>query len=388
MSAIASICAVELRRFLKDRSNIFFVFIFPLLLVLLIGSQFGGGGSGGRVALTGPDSDLRTELVSELERAEAEVTVTDADGMRQLVARGRADVGILLTDQASAAYDADTDLSIQVIVGNQAQSQVTSQRVQTATDALATGQGQVTALITAAGVDAGTARTALDVASDGVTPPSLEVVDVSEIAQAFSGLGQFDYGASSELLLFVFLTSLAGSATLIQARHLGVTGRTVAAPVSTAQVVGGLALGRLAIATFQGVYIMAATSLLFGVEWGNLALALLILVVFALVAAGAAMVLGSAIDNDAAAGGVGVGLGLVLAALGGAMYPLELFPDTLRTIAHVTPHAWASEAFAEVQRHGGGLLDILPQLGVLLGFAAVLLLVGSWTLRRSLARAI
>ena len=62
--------------------------------------------------------------------------------------------------------------------------------------------------------------------------------------------------------------------------------------------------------------------------------------------------------------------------------------DTLRTVAHATPHAWAAQALAEVQRHGAGLVDILPELGVLLGFAAVLLLVGAWTLRRSLARAI
>ena len=93
-------------------------------------------------------------------------------------------------------------------------------------------------------------------------------------------------------------------------------------------------------------------------------------------------------DNAAAASGVGVGLGLVLAALGEAMYPLEFFPDTLRTVAHVTPHAWASEALAEIQRHNGTLVDILPQLGVLLAFAVVLLVLGSWALRRSLARAI
>ena len=186
----------------------------------------------------------------------------------------------------------------------------------------------------------------------------------------------------------MFLNSLAGSTTLIQSRRLGVTRRTLAAPVSTMQAVGGQALGRLTIATFQGAYIMAATSLLFGVQWGNLAVAVVVLVMFALVAAGAAMVLGSVLDNDAAAGGVGVGLGLVLAALGGGMYPIELFPDTLRTVAHATPHAWAAEALAEVQRHDGGLTDVLPQLGVLAGFAAVLLLLGAWLLRRSLARAI
>ena len=386
MRTALAVAAVELRRFLKDRSNIFFVFIFPLLLVLFIGAQFGGSQSGA-VAVTGPPGALRDDLVAQLEDADADVSVLDADAMRELVARGRADVGVELTREAADAYDAGDDLAVRVVLGNQAQSQVVAQQVQMAVDALAAAQGQLAALV-AAGTDADAAEAALDAARGLVAPAEVEVTNVSEIAQEFAGLGQFDYGASAQLLLFVFLNSLAGSTTLIQSRRLGVTRRTLAAPVSTMQAVGGQALGRLTIATFQGAYIMAATSLLFGVQWGNLAVAVVVLVMFALVAAGAAMVLGSVLDNDAAAGGVGVGLGLVLAALGGGMYPIELFPDTLRTVAHATPHAWAAEALAEVQRHDGGLTDVLPQLGVLAGFAAVLLLLGAWLLRRSLARAI
>ena len=386
MRTAFAVAAVELRRFLKDRSNIFFVFVFPLLLVLFIGAQCGSS-QAGAVAVSGPDGALRDDLDAALADADVDVSVLDADGMREVVARGRADVGVEVSADATAAYDAGEDLQVQLIVGNQAQSQVTAQQLTTAVDALAAAQGQLAALVDA-GTEPAAARAALDTAGELVAPATVEVTNVSEIAQEFAGLGQFDYGASAQLLLFVFLNSLAGSTTLIQSRRLGVTRRTLAAPVSTMQAVGGQALGRLTIATFQGAYIMAATSLLFGVQWGNLAVALVVLVAFALVAAGAAMVLGSVLDNDAAAGGVGVGLGLVLAALGGGMYPLELFPDTLRTVAHLTPHAWAAEALAEVQRHDGGLADVLPQLGVLLGFAAVLLVLGAWLLRRSLARAI
>ena len=66
MRAGLAIAGVELRRFLRDRSNIFFVFIFPLLLVLVIGSQFGGGGGNGRVAISGSDSPLRSAVTTAL----------------------------------------------------------------------------------------------------------------------------------------------------------------------------------------------------------------------------------------------------------------------------------------------------------------------------------
>jgi ABC-2 type transport system permease protein len=77
----------------------------------------------------------------------------------------------------------------------------------------------------------------------------------------------------------------------------------------------------------------------------------------------------------------------VLAALGGSMFPLELFPDTMRSISRFTPHAWAYEALADVQRRGAGLVEVLPELGVLAAMAALLVALGSWSLRRSLARA-
>ncbi|HEX9762567.1 MAG TPA: ABC transporter permease, partial [Acidimicrobiia bacterium] len=42
MKALA-IAGINVRRLFRDRSNIFFVFVFPIALILLIGAQFGGG---------------------------------------------------------------------------------------------------------------------------------------------------------------------------------------------------------------------------------------------------------------------------------------------------------------------------------------------------------
>ena len=261
------------------------------------------------------------------------------------------------------------------------------QRVRGAVDALQLDRAQVAAL-TGRGVEATAAtraRRGCSLQRHGGRPTRVENVDA--LAREFEGLGQFDLGAASQLLLFTFLTSLAGSATLIQARRHGVIARTMAAPVSSTQVLLGQAGGRLVIALAQGIYIVVATTVLFGVDWGNLWLTGLVLLVFGAVSAGLAMVLGSLVDNEGAAGGIGVGLGLVLAGLGGGMVPLEVFSDTLRQVAHVTPHAWAYEAFAEIQRHDATLVDILPQLAVLAAMAVAALALGAWALRRSLARA-
>jgi ABC-2 type transport system permease protein len=383
---VLTVAGTELRRFPRDRSNIFFVFIFPLLLVVVLGLQFGEGAGGGRVAVAGQDSPLREAVVAELEDQGVTVTSADPDALREQVARGRTDVGLVLPEGAGAAYTAGDPVALETLVSGQSTAIATQQQVRTALEGVQLQQGQVSTL-TGAGPDATQVDEALRTSREQAGPPTLRVEDTNELAQEFAGLGRFDLGATSQLLLFVFLASLAGSTTLIQARRYGVISRALSAPVSTRQVLLGQASGRFVIAVFQGVYIMVATALLFGVDWGNLWVSGLVLLVFSAVAAGAAMLLGSLLDNDAAASGVGVGLGLVLAGLGGGMAPLEIFPDTMRQIAHVTPHAWAYEAFAEIQRHDGGVLDILPQLGVLAAMALALLLGGGWALRRSLARA-
>lgn len=56
----------------------------------------------------------------------------------------------------------------------------------------------------------------------------------------------------------------------------------------------------------------------------------------------------------------------------------------MRTVAHITPHAWAMDGYAELVRRDGTVVDILPYLGILLAYAATLLGLASWRLRRSI----
>ncbi|QDB78975.1 ABC transporter permease [Georgenia wutianyii] len=386
MMPVLAIAGTELRRYLRDRSNIFFFLIFPLLLVVVIGLQFGGQGSTGRVVIAGAGGELRSALTTELRDADATVSTADADAMREQVARGRADVGLLVEDDAEQSFVAGRPAEIELIVSSEASAPGAVQVVLTALQTLSLEQTEL-AVLTARGVPEGEAAAALARARSDVAPVEIGVVDVDEVSQELGGLGQFDLGAATMLLLFVFLSTLGSAVTLIESRRLGVQRRVLAAPVSGTQAILGQMLGRWVIASAQGVYIMVASILLFDVDFGSLPLALLILLVFGAVATGAAMLLGALMDNEGAANGVAVGAGLVLAALGGCMFPLEMFPDTLRTVANLTPHAWGYEAFAEIQRHDGGLLDVAPQLAVLAAMAVGLVLLGALALRRSTARA-
>ena len=66
------------------------------------------------------------------------------------------------------------------------------------------------------------------------------------------------------------------------------------------------------------------------------------------------------------------------------MVPLIFFKPLLLDISHITPHAWGNEALMNLQRNGADLLDVLPQVGALVGFALVTFSVAVWRLRHEL----
>ena len=72
------------------------------------------------------------------------------------------------------------------------------------------------------------------------------------------------------------------------------------------------------------------------------------------------MLLATLVSNEHQLSALAPALGMVLALLGGAMVPIEVFPPVMQTLAHVTPHAWAIDAFHDLLLDGGGVADILP----------------------------
>lgn len=391
MRRVVAIGRVNTVRFMRERANLFFVFAFPLLIILLLGASFGGGFETRLgayvVGESGPLADRLLERLDDLEDIRVE-EVASEDQLIDHVQRGRLDGGLLLpADYDTVLTGSGTTEVVYVGRPADAEGQLLAVTVQETIAAEAAPVRVARFVVSQQGGDlAGLieeARTVVPLTAR-VTVSYREAGE--PLFEGFEDLGAFDLGASQQLILFTFLTSLAGSAALIQTRRLGVARRMLSTSTPTPVIVGGEAAGRFVVAMIQGLYIMVGTLLLFGVKWGSPTGAVAVLVVFSLVGAGAAMLMGSLFHNDQQAGGLGVLLALGLAAIGGCMVPIEVFPDTMQTIAKLTPHAWGVDAFAELVRRDGTIVDILPQLGVLAAFAVVLFVLASWRLQRVLTR--
>jgi ABC-2 type transport system permease protein len=105
------------------------------------------------------------------------------------------------------------------------------------------------------------------------------------------------------------------------------------------------------------------------------------LVAGALAAAALGTMLGTFVKSAAQAQGLSIMLGMVMALMGGCWYPLELFPQVVRNVVKILPTTWAMQGLLDIVLRGQGLLAILPEAGVLLGFAALFFGIGIWRFR-------
>lgn len=373
MKALA-IAGTELRRLVRWRPSLFFLFALPMLIILVLGAAFGSQTVRLAVAADGA-GPLGRELVAALEASPGVDVerVADEEAVREAVERADAAAGLVVPRGYDATLRAGGRTTLRYLQRPDALD------VRAAVESAAARQS---ARLRAAAA-LGTPGADVAVAAAEAEVPPVAVRAVNPDGEPYTEtVGRFDESASSQLVLFVFLTSLNGAIWLIETRRLGVARRMLSTPTAARTILAGTALGRFAVALAQAALIMGGAALLFGVDWGDPLGAAAIVLALALVSTGAAMLLGALASSEQQAGPLALLLGLVLAALGGSMVPLEVFPDTMRTIAHLTPHAWANEGFADLLRHGGGLADLGRELGVLLVYAAVLLAASTWLLRR------
>ena len=381
------IATTNLRRTFRVRSNFFLIFVFPLLLILILGETFGGA-SEPRVGLfysgSGP---LGKALVTAFDKTPSMqvVPIDDAASLQSGVERGSLNAGIVIPSDYDAAIRAGHSVVISYVarpdrfaqqLGQTIQGVVARQSEVLGAAQFAVSEGSATSF------DAG-------LATAGQTSgalPSISVTQTTAGTTAFSqNVGQFGEGAWTQLLLFVFFMALmSGSVGLIESRRLGLPLRMLATPTTAGTIIGGEVLARLLVGILQATVIIFGSALVFGVRWGQPVGVAAVVFLFTLASAGAAVLLGSVLRNEQQAAGVSVLLGLGLAALGGSMVPLQVFPPTMQKIAHLTPHAWGNDAFTQLVANGASITGILPQLGVLAGFAVALLLLATWRLQRVL----
>jgi ABC-2 type transport system permease protein len=200
-----------------------------------------------------------------------------------------------------------------------------------------------------------------------------------------SGGAAYDQRAQAsagQLVTWVFIPLLGASGLFVMERALGTLRRLLTTPTRKSSFLLGSISGQFIVALAQMIILVLFGIYVMHVPWGRDPTALLvILVAFGLAGVALGTTLGTFVKTESQAGNLSIMLGMSMALLGGAWWPMELFPPALQQVVKVLPTTWAMSALTDITMRGQGLVDILPEAAVLLGFAAVFFVVGVWRFR-------
>ncbi len=371
----------------KNRISLFFTFIFPLMFV------FGFSATGGNIS----NDDLREIPIVVADdptaRGLADGLTADPDSAftRYTLEDAQRDLNddeitgyIILPNGLTDALANGDPVDLQVVVNTDAVD--TSQQLQGVasglTRALLVRQAALQAAIAAAvatGEDAATVTPALAQAAGELTGSSADAT-----ATLIEQVGDVEPISSSSFVLtgyitmFLFFTAGFGASELVRERTNMTLERLLASGVGRGELLAGKWLGSAARGLIQASVLWAVGILILGVDPGQEPW-MIALVTLAMLAAAISctLLIAAFVRTERASDSLTILISLVLAMIGGCWWPLFILPDWMRTLAKITPHAWANEAFNNLMLFGAEPSSVFTNVAVLLGVAVVVAVIAS-----------
>ncbi|MBC6936459.1 MAG: ABC transporter permease [Chloroflexi bacterium] len=403
MDKLWSVAANDIRVTFKDRTIWLQLVIIPVVIMFFIGLANGGFGGDGvvKIRLDVFDQDnsaLSGQLLGDLRAANEALILCPMDGGEDNACRLN---GTTLTEELAAERVKNGTTQATIIIpagfGEAAlagqpvsliyRSQETPGQASPALGALQAVVQRVGGAAVAAQVAVQTTGSLAVEDEDGFKqavyddasalwnslPPTVSFSESaakegrrpSGFSQSVPGIGTMYVMAATVVVMFVF----------IQERKQWTFQRILTMPVAPWQFVGGKLLARFINGMIQ-YGVAFAFGLIVGAYFGDSPLALvMVMVAFALCSTALGLLFATLVKTEQQAGSVINLVVLIAAPLGGAWWPLEIVPEWMRTVGHISPIAWAMDAFRSVIFYGGGVESVVTPVLVLLGMTAVLFIV-------------
>jgi ABC-2 type transport system permease protein len=396
MKRLLTIAAKDTKIMVRDRAALLVMLAMPLALIFILGSALGSIGEGGslnaRVAIVNLDEgstgqrfvDGLTESKDIAKVFTIEVR-DDAEAVRTAVERGDLTAALIIPKDLTAKVQSHEPVALEVLQdpGSQVSAGVWAgvvrAGVSSASAQIVAGEMLGEAFAAAPGPGSGSSpvdgqQAVSQMKLDGVKVEQIEV----KLEKQVSMISYYSAGMSGMFLLF---GGMFGAFNFVRERREQTLARMLSTPANKVSVVGGKALGVLAIGVLQFVVLFAGTRLFFGVDWGsNIAGVLIVGFAEAVAAAGLAMTLAALGKSERSIGGVGPALIMLFAALGGSMIPAEQLPKFLLPAQVLSPVYWTVNSFLDLMR-GASLSAVLPNVAAVLAIGLVLLGFGIWRVR-------
>ncbi len=440
MNAVLTLAQKDLRLLFRDKGDVFFTFIFPMLLAILFGFIFGGGGGTSAIDLAlvnESSSSLAKGIAGDLTRDSSFAVTTFAtrEEATASVRAGKVVAAVILPSTMQDGLDGlfgGSGIPIEAVIdpshraeagliqgklhelafrqfprmftdGAQMSKLFAGARKTIAgADGLTPAQRLAATGFVAAGELFTTSIDRSSVKSDTPATAAAEsdaesassagawspvAVTVAELPPRTGGpRSSFDLSFPQGLVwgLAGCIGAFAGSVVVERSR--GTLARLRLAPITQAHLLAGKGLACFLSALLVEVLLISMAVVAFG---SSIAQPFMLLVAFVLSAfafSGLAMLVAGLCRTEAEANGAGRGGVLLLAMIGGGTIPLFFMPPFLRTMSYASPFRWVVQAVEGPFWRDTPLGEQILPLVVLAGIGVLGFGVGVRSIRSTLGR--
>ncbi len=179
-------------------------------------------------------------------------------------------------------------------------------------------------------------------------------------------------------ILFAFLAVQQVISMFFDEYAWGTWDRLRVSAASTADVLTGKTSVAYLIQLVQLLAVVGLGALFFGYRPTGSPLALILVIsVFSVVLCAFGIMIVSLSPTRDLAMSLSNLLGMLMAGVGGALGSTDSFPDWAHTVAHASPAYWAMQAVERISLDGATVTTVLPQIGIMVSFAAAFALIGA-----------
>lgn len=422
MNAILTLATKDLRVLFRDRTALFFMFVFPMIYATFFGTIFSGMSGdkpAARISIAVVDEDQTEEsgkFIALLEKSDefqiAAMTRPDGEssvrtGRRSAVvvipagfgeARGRlfygdpprllvgADpsrraeagmiTGILTKYMAQGMQDALGDPQKMRQHARDALAQLNDEQMNPALrGVLAAFFQQLDVFMEQLPVVSEQSAEG-DGAFRGFEPVRIESIDVVTSRKRIGPANSFAISFPQGIIWGVMGCAAGFGISLVSERQRGTLARLKLAPISQAQILGGKALACFSMTLAVSTVLVVMAMLVFGVRPNSIPLLAVALLSISTAFVGIMMLLAVCGTSEQSAAGIGWAVLTILAMIGGGMIPLFVMPAWMQQISSISPIKWAILAMEGPLWRDFSAERMLLPCGVLIGVGVGCFVIG------------
>lgn len=366
---ITTFVKIDVKRLFRDKVGIFFVFIFPLIFLVIFGSIFSGDdGVSFRVAVINQaDNEFSNQFVERVfpseeqkkqdeEKAKSpfnvDSEVTNLDQAKEKMNRGQIEATIILPESFGEIQTGDQHPSGELEV-------LYDQNNESAGTTLASVLGDV-----------------LKEVNQEIIP-TVEPFTVKATSTATAGLTQFDYTFSGILGFTLLSLGIFGPTTVFpRLKQRGVLRRYETTTLKVWQYFVGNVLSNGFVGLLAAALMFVAAVLFFDLNMRGSYINLAIVVMLGVTMLfGIGLAIGGWAKNENQAAPLAQIATLPMMFLSGVFFPTFLMPEILQNITKFIPLTPVIDSVRMIITENASLLDLSPQLGVILGWTVVIYIV-------------